>query len=389
MNAKRESSRVWRWRHAWAGSDLGPNTKSVLGMLGMRMDAEGGSCFPSISELVTLTGLDKKTVRKHVLIAERAGWLEIGVGMFSGQRWRRQSYRARWPDGFGGNGKVGEMAPKGGGIDAQKVGEPFPRDNNTPINSPDKRAGAQDGPVDRRKINAAFLAWLPTWPRYKDFSDTKAKRAWFDLAPEQRAACIALTPVFLRLADHAHLGSPVTYLRGRLWESITSEDMRPAEPERARAAYCGKLWMAWRFWLLLQPSQPVTLTAVERWKHETGRASFEEVMRARRRDAGWPEVNEMISISRQRDREFYCSTALMPLASAFVAVDVASDIFAAWRRLHDKRGWPFIDRPLNYVYFPALADLAGDLDGEVEAALAAFEVRAHEIMDGIAGAKEN
>lgn len=388
MNVKRESSRVWRWRHAWTASSLGPNTKAVLGMLGMRMDAEGGSCFPSIAELASMTGLDKKTVRKHVWIAEMAGWLEVSAGMFGGQRWRRQSYRARWPDGASETGKVGEMMPKGGGIDARKVGEPFPQDNNTPINSPDTRAGAQGVQIDRRKVNAAFLVWFHDWPRFKDYSDTKAKRAWFDLSPEQRAACIALTPAFLRVTDHAQLGSPVTYLRGRLWETMQPDTSRPSAPERVRAAYCGKLWMAWRFWLLLQPPHPVTLTAVDRWMLDTGRASEDEIMRARLRDAGWPEVNEMISISRLRDREFYCTSALMPVASGFVGVDPTSDVFAAWRRLHERRGWPFIDRPAKFVYFPPLADLAGDLDFEVEGAFAAFEMQAHELMSGDAGAKE-
>lgn len=384
VNERRESSRVWRWRHAWAGSGLGPNTKAVLGMLGMRMDAEGGSCFPSISELSALTGLDNKTVRKHVRVAETAGWLEVNVGMFGGQKWRRQSYRARWPNDFGELGKVREMASKGEGIDARKVGEPLPQDNNTPINSPNARADAQGVQIDRRKVNAAFLVWLKAWPRFEKFSDTKAKRAWFDLTPAQRAACIALTPVFLRYASATDLGSPVTYLRERRWETL-----RPAQEDRVKAAYCGKLWMAYRFWLLLQPPREVTLTGVDRWKLDTGKAALEDLMHARRRDAGWPEVNEMISISRRRDQEFYCGTSLMSVASDFVGVEPSSETFAAWRRLHERRGWPFIERPADWVYFPALADRMGDLDEEVEVAMAAFEVRAHEIMDGIAGAEKN
>lgn len=352
-------------------------------MLGMRMDAEGGSCFPSIDELSGMTGLDKKTVRKHVKIAEGAGWLEVGAGQFSGQKWRRKHYRARWPDGWGGEaGKVREMVAKGGGIDARKVGEPFPQDKNTPINTPDARATAQGNKADWRK---RFLAWLKRWPGMENFSDEQAKRAWFDLAPEQREACIALTPAYLRAADPAHLCAPSTFLRKRLWEALAPE----TPPERARAAYCGKLWMAHRFWLLLQPPQEVALTGVDRWKLDTGKAALEDLMHARRRDAGWPEVNEMISISRQRDREFYCSTALMPVASAFVAVEAGSEAFDAWRRLHERRGWPFIERPAPWVYFPALADRMGDLDEEVEVAMAAFETRAHELMSGVAGAEEN
>ncbi len=382
MTERRESSRAWRWRHAWAASDLGPNTKAVLGMLGMRMDAGGGSCFPSIADLAELTGLDEKTVRKHVRVAELAGWLEVGSGMFAGQKWRRKNYRARWPDGWSENGgKVREMSQKGEGNDGRKVREQRPQDNNTPINTPNTR---EDAPGNRRKINAAFLGWLPTWPNYKNFSDGEAKRAWFNLLPEQREACIALTPAFLRSADLHHLGAPATYLRKRLWENLNA----PQRPERMRAGYCGKLWMAYRFWLLFRPPQPVELTAVCRWKHDNGTATIEELMHARRRDAGWPDVNEMISISRQRGRDFFCDAALMPAASGFVGVRPDMEVFAAWRRLHERRGWPFIERPADWVYFPALADRGGDLDVEVEAALAAFEMRANEIMNGDAGAQE-
>lgn len=296
-------------------------------MIGMRMDADGGSCFPSIAELAALTGLDKKTVRKHVSIAVVAGWLEVMGGKFGGQRWRRQSYRARWPDDFeggekvadmgmrkggeGGGRKVGENRREGGGIGARKVGEPFPQDKNTPINSPRARA-------------------------------------------------------------NAHGTVPGA-----------------ASPERVVAGYCGKLWMAHRFWLLMQPPEAVTMTVVDKWRLETGRASYDELMQARRRDAGWPDVNEMISISQKRDRKFYCGTALMPVASGFVGVRPRTDIFVAWRRLHDRRGWPFLSRPADWVYFPPLANLEGDLDEEVEAAFAAFAIRANELMNEGAGAEEN
>lgn len=328
VTAKREISRVRRWRNAWSASALGSNTKSVLNALDMRMDADGGSCFPSISDLAELSSLDKKTVRKHVAIAVAAGWIEVIGGTFGGQRWRRHSYRARWPDDFGngkmvgdmsarkgeGNpgGKVGENSAEGGGIDAPKVGEQLPQDKNTPINTPRARANAQGVPV----------------------------------------------------------GSSVV------------------------AAYCGKLWMAHRLWLLMQPAQAVELTVVDRWKLERREASYDELMFSRRRDAGWPEVARMIADAQKRDRsgrrkEFRCSPALLPVAAGFVQAQRRSDIFDAWGRLHARRGWPFSGLLADWVYFPPLADPAGDLDNEVEAAMAVFEMQANELMSEGAGAEES
>src|ERR1044072_799232 len=94
---RHSASRAWSWRHAIANSGLPPTTRHVLLTISIKMDETGGSCYPPITELVALTGLDKKTVRKHLEIAESKGWIEISQHGFRGQRWKRNDYVARWP----------------------------------------------------------------------------------------------------------------------------------------------------------------------------------------------------------------------------------------------------------------------------------------------------
>lgn len=61
------------------------------------MSVKGDSCFPSISTLVTDTGLSRRTVITHLQIAIEDGWLEDGTHGFTGQGWRRKEYRATIP----------------------------------------------------------------------------------------------------------------------------------------------------------------------------------------------------------------------------------------------------------------------------------------------------
>lgn len=154
-------SRAWSWRHAVGKSGLPPITRLVLHTLGLKMDATGGSCYPPISELVDLTGLDKKTVLKHLEIAEESGWIVVTQHGFRGQKWKRNEYVARWPgrdlsgnaasteDNEGGGNppprsvaKAVEIVPEGGGNDDRKVVEEFHQDKNLPTNIPENSPAA-------------------------------------------------------------------------------------------------------------------------------------------------------------------------------------------------------------------------------------------------------
>ena len=135
-------SKVWIWRRAFAASSIAPSTRLVLHTLGMFMNEIGQSCFPSIADICRLSGLDKKTVRKHLAVAREEGWIEISNHGFRGQKWKRNEYAARLPEcdlvapnqkaervEGGGTAppapdeKVGEFVTEGGGMAGPNVGE--------------------------------------------------------------------------------------------------------------------------------------------------------------------------------------------------------------------------------------------------------------------------
>ncbi|WP_093181749.1 hypothetical protein [Pseudovibrio sp. Tun.PSC04-5.I4] len=76
---------------------------------------------------------------------------------------------------------------------------------------------------------------------------------------------------------------------------------------------------------------------------------------------------------------------MAPLADEFAAVRVGNEVWQAWKRLHEERGWPWFgpDRDLpDWAYMPK--PLAGEFPSTLEAvsaALASFEV-AHARLTG-------
>lgn len=372
------SSRVWRWRRAIGASDLQATTKQVLMALSNFMDSQGGNCFPGEASLCRETSLSAGTIRRHLRIASAAGWIGFQPGRFGGQEWRRRSYLARWPDqAVGGDeaeGKVSLMTSEGESDDARNVSpERTQHNNNSPETStnnlPEAGADAKVGArLERRKIEAAFLRWLPTWPGYADHSADKALQEWKALTADQRAACIARTPDYLRRKHR--LSSPAVYLRKRAWEELPEV----ATAEVVHALYCGKLWMAWWLWELLQPAKEVGfLPKFYRDRLAAGEITLADI----RREKGWPAAIAMLDAFRGQ-RRTHVSNVLLQFADDFRQVAPDSDVFAAWMRLHQRRGWPFFDRPGKWAWFPAIADVGGNLNEQVEAALAAFEMRVKE-----------
>lgn len=90
----------YRWRDTVL-SKHGPDsstTRLVLTVLSLRMDADGGSCYPSTRLLATETGLSRRAVEKHLRRAESMGWIDRRQRGLEGQRWKRMEYRPRLPD---------------------------------------------------------------------------------------------------------------------------------------------------------------------------------------------------------------------------------------------------------------------------------------------------
>ena len=387
--ARAKKSRVWRWRNAVSGSRLDSSTKHILLELSHNMDGEGGSCFPTIADLCTRTGRSKKTVQNHLRVAEAEGWIDIRQGAFSGQKWKRYDYVARWPDAGRQNipteEKAVEMTPEAGGIDDQKVGEPLPQDknisDNISDNSPDGRAGARETERSAgRRYEPRFLRWVTAWPGYdRPGALDAAWRVWSGLADRERTDCIANTPAFLAGKARGAISSPAVYLRKRRFYEIAQAE---TPPERVQAKYCGPLWMAWWFWRLVQPPNGrIVVTQTEQTMIRDGKATLDGLMREKRRKHGWPDALAMVETFRDR-KKLAVPFAMTAVSAVFVAVPAEWPLFAAWRRLHDRRDWPFPDLVGKVMWFPPIRNMAGNLDDEVEVALAAFEQQARGIFDG-------
>ena len=74
----------------------------------------------------------------------------------------------------------------------------------------------------------------------------------------------------------------------------------------------------------------------------------------------------------RRSEPFVTSLALLPNVEGFRQVERGTPLFLAWQDLHARRGWPFIERPAEYVWFPAIREDAESLDDAVEEALTNF-----------------
>lgn len=406
-------SRAWSWRHAIAKSGLQPVTRLVLHTLGLKMDATGGSCYPPISELVELTGLDKKTVIKHLDIAEQAGWITVSEHGFRGQRWKRNEYVARWPgrdlDGhasvencegggavppaFGeqispeGGGalpppsgaKVGEMVPEGGGNGSIKVVEQLPQDKILPTNSPENlpfRESAGEGKavrkIDRDKVKKAYIAWFDRWPKTRQGKSGYAENTWFSLSDDERAECIRLTPAYLRLNKVDDLPTAPTYLKERGWTSVHEQDTAP-EKTRGVAKPFGKLWMGLWIDTVSRPADAtrIKITAFDERQVELGHVDRDELLYRKRLEHGWPVVSEMREKAR-RGEAFVTSLGLLPAVSGFRQLRSDSHAFKAWQDWHRQRGLPFPERAPEWVWLPAMDEVADDLLGAVDAAVSGF-----------------
>ena len=247
--------------------------------------------------------------------------------------------------------------------------------SNTRVEKPARSGG-------RRSVRDSFLRWLLTWPRATEAQEKAARCVWFDeMTDEERDDCAAYTPAYLRLT--ARPPAPAAFLRGRLWKAIATAS-RARAADLVHAPYCGKLWMAGFLWTLLQPPGRIHITGFDRQSVATGRETEAEMLCRKRAESGWPSAVRMVDAFGQK-RKSLCNSALLPATEDFRQADWGGELFSAWLRLHARKCWPFPTKePVDgFVWFPPVADpAAGDLDLQVEAALAAFETRVKEVLNG-------
>ncbi len=89
--------RAWSWRHAIIKSDLQATTRHVLLTISCFMNDMGDGCYPTQEQIAEATGLSDRSVRTHLELAQKAGWIKVTEHGFRGQKWRNHQYVASWP----------------------------------------------------------------------------------------------------------------------------------------------------------------------------------------------------------------------------------------------------------------------------------------------------
>jgi hypothetical protein len=148
------------WQVAVTDSTLPAATRLTLLVLSLHMNWRDLTCFPSVRTLKRKTSYARSTVCRHLAKARDGGWIDIERHGSAGQGWRRNSYRARLPDGWAPQGEAGPAGEppskakvvrettEGGRPRAQKVVRQS--DPNYPKNDSFNSAGA-----DARTARAA------------------------------------------------------------------------------------------------------------------------------------------------------------------------------------------------------------------------------------------
>lgn len=232
-------------------------------------------------------------------------------------------------------------------------------------------------------IERAFWRLVKNWPDFDGMPKEPAKGPWHALSADERREALARLPDWLAALKRqrkSHVPAPSTYLREKLWTDIPAAPEQPAGPKVA--APFGKLWMCERLADLMRPHYGVVpgLTGFERSMVESGRAGAGTLMREKIRKHGWTKVNAMQERAAEQ-HGYPCDTSLLPACEGFRQVATDSALYAAWRREHERRGWPDLDatRPPKWVWLPDIPAGVEDLDAAVQQALDDFQMRLSEV----------
>ena len=352
------------------------------------MDEGGGSCFPSVQDLVNMTGLTKNTVIKHIGVAEEMGWLRRSTHGYRGQKWKRAEYVARWPgrdiegnaidergiDCEGGAGDAPRSEPRkavqemteGGAGDAPEVVQEMHQDKTspvtTPLTSPEERERARgDGSADiddpkraafRKRVmrfcsGKGFVAGA--WPDWEQSSPPWISERFAELSVDERRQAERWRDAYL--LDLRRRGKQPTavgnFLRGRLWEGLDERILAAAEtspvdePERPEgfASCLGPVGMARLFAFLLEGTHDARAAPVA-W---CARSALEKA---------WPGIARLETAQKLRGGDVFADR-WHALKDRMEAISDAG-VRAAWQAEFDRRGWPWLSlfRNLEAVYFP-------------------------------------
>lgn len=242
--------------------------------------------------------------------------------------------------------------------------------------------GEGNGNENLKPVMRAFKRWYAQWPTMAVDSTHAAEKAWQALTPEQRAECIAKTPLYIERTK-AMRGVKVpfagVYLRGKDWEKLDDPKSDVALPV-VHGPFT-RPWHALRLYELLQEVATAwpAPTAMQRTLLAHGGEAAEQVKRERKQRYGWPKVTTLDERVGER-KGMTVQPQLLRISESFGKVHVGGPVEAAWRRLHHRRGWPWLPLPqgVEWLWLPAIAEGAGNLDEAVERAMEEFEKQINE-----------
>ena len=91
--------KVWSWRNLIQKAEIPSTTKLVMFNLSCYMNDTGEGCYPSTKRQASDTGLSERAVCTHISKAKEYGLIEVVRHGFGGQKWSRNEYMAKYPEG--------------------------------------------------------------------------------------------------------------------------------------------------------------------------------------------------------------------------------------------------------------------------------------------------
>ncbi|MDR5875133.1 helix-turn-helix domain-containing protein [Vreelandella gomseomensis] len=266
---------AWMPLSAFTDRRLGARDMRVLGALYAHADTER-TCWPSVSTLAALTGIDRRDVQRAIRRLEGFGWLtvEAGGGRAATSRYRlwQASQTAGDPpadiqrragkapsvedekagistavDSPQRAGEAPTISPKRAGESSQKGGCFTPetagdltartyqeqtRNINPPSCATDMSASEPKAKRGEAAREASFADFWRAYPKRRGKAD--ARKAWMKLAPDEglterilQAVAQARASPDWRKEGGQFIPYPATWLRRRGWEDELEPDIEP------------------------------------------------------------------------------------------------------------------------------------------------------------------
>ncbi|MBC8718201.1 hypothetical protein [Ochrobactrum sp. Marseille-Q0166] len=250
------------------------------------------------------------------------------------------------------------------------------QDKTSPVNIPNTPPSERARECEketRKAIEEAYWKLVYGWPGLAGQPQEKWLKAWFALTPEERIEAAAKRDAWIDLLKsngHHKVHRPGTYFEGKLWKQVPDQSAEAGrKPTRIEARPFSNPFMVevYRNLLLVEPVAPSPITKIEALLVEQGRRTEAEIQWDKRRENGWPAVNDMFERARGW-RSSVVSASLTAVFPFLVPVLVGGEMWDAWKAFHQEQGWQRFPPTgkLQYVHFPA-----GGPDGlkDFEAAL--------------------